>query len=77
MAYPDLMGLDKPHVRSSLCGSVDEIAGVLAEYDALGTAHLMFHLIPSTPEAYNRLAQAVHLYRNQKKSFNEMSGKEI
>jgi alkanesulfonate monooxygenase SsuD/methylene tetrahydromethanopterin reductase-like flavin-dependent oxidoreductase (luciferase family) len=62
MAYPDLLGWDRPKKRGVLSGSVEEIAGVLAEYEALGAAHLMFHLQPSTPAAYERLAEAVELY---------------
>lgn len=65
LAYPDLLGWKQPKKRGSLSGSVEEIAAVLAEYEALGAAHLMFHINPSTPEAYARLAQAVQLYRQQ------------
>lgn len=64
MAFPDLLGWDKPKKRGWLSGTTEEIAAVLAEYEALGAAHLMFHLRPSTPEAYNRLAEAVALYRS-------------
>ncbi len=63
MAFPDLLGWDTPGKRGVLTGSAEEIAGVLAEYEALGAAHLMFHLNPSTPAAYERLAQSVELYR--------------
>jgi probable F420-dependent oxidoreductase len=63
LAHPDLLGWDQPKKRGVLSGSVEEIASVLAEYDALGAAHLMFHLRPSTPAAYARLAEAVQLYR--------------
>lgn len=63
LVYPDLMGWDPSKKRSGLSGSVEEIARVLAEYEALGAAHLMFHLIPSTPTAYARLAEAVQMYR--------------
>jgi probable F420-dependent oxidoreductase len=63
MAYPDLMGWDRPKKRGVLSGSVEEIASDLAEYEALGAAHLMFHLQPATPAAYERLAESVELYR--------------
>ena len=66
LAYPDLLGWDKPKKRGSLSGSVEEIATALAEYEALGAAHLMFHLRPSTPAAYERLAEAIALYRATK-----------
>jgi alkanesulfonate monooxygenase SsuD/methylene tetrahydromethanopterin reductase-like flavin-dependent oxidoreductase (luciferase family) len=66
MAYPDLLGWKAPKKRGWLSGSTEEIAAVLAEYEALGAAHLMFHLRPSTPEAYTRLAEAVALYRQNR-----------
>jgi alkanesulfonate monooxygenase SsuD/methylene tetrahydromethanopterin reductase-like flavin-dependent oxidoreductase (luciferase family) len=66
MAYPDLLGWTQPKKRGSLTGSVEEIAQVLAEYEALGSAHLMFHLLPSFPTGYERLAEAVELYRKNK-----------
>jgi probable F420-dependent oxidoreductase len=66
MAYPDLLGWDKPKKRGWLSGSTEEIAAFLAEYEALGAAHLMFHLRPSTPEAYTRLAEAVAVYRQNR-----------
>ena len=70
LAYPDLLGWKQPKKRGSLSGSVEEIADVLAEYEALGAAHLMFHLRPSTPTAYERLAQAVQLYRKNRGTIN-------
>jgi probable F420-dependent oxidoreductase len=63
MAFPDLLGWDVPRKRGSLSGSPEEIAQALAEYEALGADQLMFHLRPSTPGAYERLAEAVRLYR--------------
>jgi alkanesulfonate monooxygenase SsuD/methylene tetrahydromethanopterin reductase-like flavin-dependent oxidoreductase (luciferase family) len=63
LAYPDLMGLDKPTRRGSLTGSTQEIAAALAEFASLGAVHLMFHLIPSTGAAFERLAEAVEIYR--------------
>ena len=66
LTFPDLLDWDKPKKRGSLSGFIEEIAAVLAEYEALGAAHLMFHLRPSTPAAYERLAEAVALYRATK-----------
>jgi probable F420-dependent oxidoreductase len=66
LSFPDLLGWDKPKKRGTLSGSTEEIAAVLAEYEARGAAHLMFHLRPSRPEAYARLAEAVALYRQQR-----------
>jgi probable F420-dependent oxidoreductase len=68
MAFPDLLGWEQPKKRGVLSGSVEEIAGVLAEYEALGADHLMFHLRPSTQTAYERLAESVELYRRGKKT---------
>ena len=63
MAFPDLLGWGQKKKRGVLSGSVEEIAAILVEYDALGVDHLMFHLLPSSPAAYEQLAQAVQLYR--------------
>jgi hypothetical protein len=63
MAFPDLLGWEQQKKRGVLSGSVEEIAAILAEYEALGADHLMFHLNPSKPAAYEQLAQAVQLYR--------------
>lgn len=65
LAYPDLLGWKTEKKRNYLSGSLEEIAAVLAEYEALGVAHLMFHLRPASPEAYTRLAQAVQIYRSK------------
>jgi probable F420-dependent oxidoreductase len=65
LAYPDLLGWDQSKKRGVLSGSVEEIAIVLSEYEALGATHLMFHIGPSTPTAYERLAEAVQLYRKR------------
>lgn len=63
MACPDLLDWKSDKKRGYLSGSTEEIALVLKEYEDLGTAHLMFHLSPSTLPAYERLAQAVETYR--------------
>jgi alkanesulfonate monooxygenase SsuD/methylene tetrahydromethanopterin reductase-like flavin-dependent oxidoreductase (luciferase family) len=63
IAFPDLLGWDQKKKRGILSGSVEEIAAILAEYEALGADHLMFHLRPATPAAYEKLAQAVQLYQ--------------
>ncbi len=64
LSFGDLLGWKTPKKRGTLSGSNEELAAVLAEYAALGAAHLMFHIVPSTPEAYARLAEAVALYRS-------------
>ena len=62
LAYPDLLGWKQEKKRGYLSGSVEEIAEALAGYEARGAAELMFHLSPATPEAYERLVQAVDVY---------------
>jgi probable F420-dependent oxidoreductase len=74
MAYPDLLGWDQSRKRGVLSGSVEEIANILAEYEALGASHLMFHLRPSTAAAYGRLAEAVQLYRKGAASATRQAG---
>lgn len=64
LGFPELLGWKKEKKRGILSGSVEEIAQVLEEYEQLGTEHLMFHLSPSTPEGYKRLAKSVELYRS-------------
>lgn len=70
MAFPDLLGWKQSKKRGVLTGSIEEIAHVLAEYEALGASHLMFHLTPSTPEAYERLAASVKLYQKNRSQNN-------
>ena len=70
LAYPDLLGWKQPKKRGSLSGSVEEIASALAEYEALGAAHLMFHVNPSTPTAYAKLAESMQLYRKSRAAAN-------
>ncbi|HOD04296.1 MAG TPA: LLM class flavin-dependent oxidoreductase [Anaerolineaceae bacterium] len=65
LAYPDLLAWKSDKKRGYLTGSIEEIAVVLKEYETLGAAHLMFHINPSTPQAYERLAKSVELYRTQ------------
>lgn len=64
LAFPDLLGWNKDKKRGSLSGSAEELAIIIKEYEDLGSEHLMFHLSPSTQEAYRRLEQAVELYKS-------------
>lgn len=64
LAYPDLLGWNVDKKRGRLSGSIEEIAATLKKYESLGTEHLMFHIAPSTPQAYERLAKAVDLYKS-------------
>ncbi len=63
-AFPDLAGWAKNTKRGYLTGSVEKIAEVLGEYDARGADGLMFHINPSTPEAYEQLAKSIEIYRS-------------
>jgi alkanesulfonate monooxygenase SsuD/methylene tetrahydromethanopterin reductase-like flavin-dependent oxidoreductase (luciferase family) len=49
----------------AMTGSPDEIADGLAAYAALGTAHLIVALEPTTTEAVHRLAIAVERWRSR------------
>jgi hypothetical protein len=42
---------------------VSELAAAMHGYAALGVQHLMFHCEPYTPDARQRLAEALQLYR--------------
>lgn len=67
LVYQDLLSLDRSKkVRAALSGTEQQIAEALKEYEALGTDHLMFHLVPSMPIAYERLAESMQLYRKNK-----------
>ena len=66
LAYPDLLGWKQEKKRGYLTGSVEEIAEALAGYEARGAAELMVHITPATPGTYERLAQAVELYRQRR-----------
>lgn len=68
LAFPDLAGWKNEKKRGYLTGSTEEIAEALRGYEALGASHLMFHLTPSTPEGYDRLAQAVELFKKSREN---------
>lgn len=63
--YPDLATAAFPVGTdgAALTGSADEVAGGLAEHQALGTAHIIANLEPATPAAVERFAGAVHVVR--------------
>ena len=63
LAYPDLAGWDKDKKRGYLSGNAEEIAMALMEFEKRGASKLMFHIIPSSPEGYERLAKAIEIYR--------------
>jgi len=63
LAFPDLAGWEKDKKRGYLVGAPEELALALKEYEARGASELMFHIIPSSPEGYERLAKAIEIYR--------------
>ena len=54
-----------PAFEQYLSGSVEEVAAAMHAYEQEGTDHLMFQVVPYIPEAYQRLVQALKLYRGQ------------
>lgn len=64
MAVADLLGWEKPKKRGYLSGTVEEIVEALRQYEAMGVAHLMFHLHPFTDAAIERLAEIMLIYKN-------------
>ncbi len=62
LAYPDL-GEPPKMTEEYLAGTEQEIAEALHGFERLGVAHLIFHLLPYQEEAFQRLLQAVRVYR--------------
>ena len=62
IGYPDL-GPATP--RSSLTGTVEHVAKAFRGYAQLGVKHIMIEFAPYTPEALERIASAVRLFRGQ------------
>lgn len=63
LAFPDLAGWDKDKKRGYLSGTPQELAEAIAGFEQRGASELMFHIIPSSPEGYERLARAIEIYR--------------
>jgi probable F420-dependent oxidoreductase len=61
--FPDLQAKQPRFFDKPLTGAVQEIAAAMRGYAELGAQHLMFQCEPYTPEARQRLTQALHLYR--------------
>ena len=64
LVYPDL-GEPPKMTEASLSGTPQEIAEALRGFERLGVAHLMFHLVPYWEEAFQRLVEAVEIYRGE------------
>ena len=62
IGYSDL-GAVTP--RSGLSGSVEHVAEAFRGYADLGVKHIMIEFAPYTPEALERIASAVRLFRGQ------------
>ncbi len=61
--FPDLQAKQPRFFDSPLTGTVQEIAAAIRGYAQLGVQHIMFQCEPYTPEARQRLTEALQLYR--------------
>ncbi len=61
--FPDLQASKPSFFDKPLTGTVQEIAAAMRGYAELGVQHIMFQCEPYTPEARQRLTQALRLYR--------------
>src|SRR5260370_40039093 len=61
--YPDLQAKKPTFFDNPLTGTVQEIASAMRGYAEIGGQHMMFEVEPYTPEARERLTEALHLYR--------------
>jgi alkanesulfonate monooxygenase SsuD/methylene tetrahydromethanopterin reductase-like flavin-dependent oxidoreductase (luciferase family) len=62
--FPDLQAKRPRIFDHTLTGTVPELAAAMRGYAALGVQHLMFQCEPYTPEARQRLTEALQLYRS-------------
>ena len=61
--FPDLQAKQPSFFDNPLTGTVQEIAAAMRGYAELGVQHIMFQCEPYTPEARQRLTEALQLYR--------------
>jgi alkanesulfonate monooxygenase SsuD/methylene tetrahydromethanopterin reductase-like flavin-dependent oxidoreductase (luciferase family) len=62
--FPDLQP-ERPSIFDhTLTGTVPELAATMRGYAELGVQHIMFHCEPYTPQARQRLTEALQLYRS-------------
>ena len=61
--FPDLEAKKPSFFDNPLTGTVQEIAAAMRGYAELGVQHIMFQCEPYTPEARQRLTEALQLYR--------------
>jgi alkanesulfonate monooxygenase SsuD/methylene tetrahydromethanopterin reductase-like flavin-dependent oxidoreductase (luciferase family) len=64
--FPDLQATRPRIFDHTLTGTVPELAAAMRGYADLGVQHLMFQCEPYTPEARQRLTEALHLYRSMR-----------
>ncbi len=62
--FPDLQAKKPSFFDNPLTGTVQEIAEAMRGYAELGVQHIMFQCEPYSPEARQRLTQALQLYRS-------------
>ena len=63
--FPDLQAKQPRFFDTPLTGTVQEIAAAMRGYAQLGVQHIMFQCEPYTPEARQRLTEALRLYRGR------------
>jgi probable F420-dependent oxidoreductase len=61
--FPDLQAKKPSFLDKPLTGTVQEIAAAMRGYAELGVQHIMFQCEPYTPQALQRLTEALQLYR--------------
>ena len=61
--FPDLQTKKPSFFDNPLTGTVPELAAAMRGYAQLGVQHIMFQCEPDTPEARQRLTEALQLYR--------------
>jgi len=61
--FPDLQAKRPSFFDNPLAGTVQEIAAAMRGYAQLGVQHIMFQCEPDTPDARQRLTEALRLYR--------------
>ncbi len=61
--FPDLQAKKPSFFDNPLTGTVEEIAAAIRGYAELGVQHIMFQVEPYTPEARQRLTEALQIYR--------------
>jgi probable F420-dependent oxidoreductase len=63
--FPDLQAKKPSFFDNPLTGTVQDIAVAMHGYAQLGVQHIMFQCEPYTPEARQRLTEALRLYRGR------------